>query len=393
MNTDFIRKYLNIINESDKKQRMQEWSSTQSGSWTDADFRSYSGNDPRAIELRDLYLKKYPTPPDPEIYPELYGKPPEADPPRRSGSWTDADFRSYSGNDPRAIELRDAYLKKHPTPPDPKLYPELYGEPPPGYRAPPRSPIEGKWQPPPSPIETGRPNAIIPGSEPPPGWREPPRSPIEGKWQPPPSPIQGGQPSVIISNVTPSSGSTSSNVAPSSGSTSSNVAKSGGSRTSSKADNTANTPREPYAAPVDFNTRSATRDIADTGLGKLSGGVSLGGGAGNYLSPQLRAELANQSGGKFYGDVGPSGGQFGYEQKFGDKARGQLAVRQTPGGGQSVGIGGSYDVTPNLKLTGGVSRDIKGQGGDRADIGLRYDFKESFNKRMNLLAKSLIEEI
>ena len=317
-NPKFFRKYLDILGEQ------------SSGSWTDADFRSYSGNDPRAIELRDLYLKKYPTPPDPEIYPELYGEPPEADPPRRSGSWTDAEFRSYSGNDPRAIELRDLYLKKYPTPPDPKLYPELYGE--------------------------------------------PPQTPTNA-------------------NVAPSSGYTSSNVAPSSGYTSSNVAKSGGSRTSSKVDNTANTPREPYAAPVDFNTRSATRDIADTGLGKLSGGVSLGGGAGNYLSPQLRAELANQSGGKFYGDIGQGGSQFGYEQKFGDKARGQLAVRQTPGGGQSVGIGGSYDVTPNLKLTGGVSRDIKGQGGDRADIGLRYDFKESFNKRMNLLAKSLIEKI
>ena len=134
---------------------------------------------------------------------------------------------------------------------------------------------------------------------------------------------------------------------------------------------------EPYAAPVDFNARSGTMPIADTGLGKLSGGVSLGGSAGNYLSPQLRAELANQSGGKFYGDVGQSGQQFGYEQKFGDKATGQLAYRQTPGGGSSVGIGGSYNVTPNLKVTGGVSKSMQGQGGDRADIGLRYDFKES----------------
>lgn len=134
---------------------------------------------------------------------------------------------------------------------------------------------------------------------------------------------------------------------------------------------------EPFAAPVDFTARSGTVPVADTGLGKLSGGLSLGGSAGNYLDPQLRAELANQSGGKFTADVGQSGQQFGYEQQFGDKARGQLAVRQTAGGGTSVGVGGSYDITPNLKLTGGVSRDIKGQGGDRADIGLRYNFPES----------------
>jgi len=134
---------------------------------------------------------------------------------------------------------------------------------------------------------------------------------------------------------------------------------------------------EPYAAPVDFNARSGTVPVVDTGLGKLSGGVSLGGSTGNYLTPQLRAELANQSGGKFYGDVGQSGQQFGYEQQFDDKTKGQLAYRQTPGGGSSIGVGGSYDVTPNLKVTGGVSKTLQGQGGDRADIGLRYDFKES----------------
>lgn len=279
---------------------------------------------------------------------------------------------------------------------------------------------------------------------PPPGYYEPPRSPIEGKWQPPPSPIQAGQPSVqnqefidqldqaassgtfdkskfdastadqkamLLRNVdkfkqtNPNYDSSQQGAEARAATiqkqqdagkiTQSQAAKNKGSgeyfqppagektktvTQKQPAVSTAPEKVEPYAAPVDFNARSGTVPVADTGLGKLSGGVSLGGSAGNFLTPQLRAELANQSGGKFYGDVGQSGQQFGYEQKFGDKATGQLAYRQTPGGGSSVGIGGSYDVTPNLKVTGGVSKSLQGQGGDRADIGLRYDFKESTKK-------------
>jgi hypothetical protein len=128
---------------------------------------------------------------------------------------------------------------------------------------------------------------------------------------------------------------------------------------------------EPYASPVDFNKRAGVMPVADTGLGKLSGGVSLGGSTTDYMNPSMRAELANQSGGKFVADVGQNTQQLGYQQKFGNDTTGQLAINRNAQGGMSAGFGGETKLDNNWSLTGGVSTPVYGQGDTQVNVGLK----------------------
>jgi hypothetical protein len=128
---------------------------------------------------------------------------------------------------------------------------------------------------------------------------------------------------------------------------------------------------QPAATPVDFNKRAGVMSVADTGLGRLSGGVSLSGGAADYMNPSMRAELANQSGGKFVADVGQQTQQLGYQQKFGDNTTGQLAINRNAQGGMSAGIGGETKLGKDWSLTGGVSTPVHGQGDTQFNVGLK----------------------
>ena len=145
---------------------------------------------------------------------------------------------------------------------------------------------------------------------------------------------------------------------------------------------------QPYADPIDFQARAGTQPIADTGLGKLSGGVSLGGSGSNYMTPALRAELANQSGGKFVADVGQNRQQLGYQQDFGDGLSGKLALNRNAQGGMSAGIGAEKQVNPNLSFGGGVSAPISGQGSARGDIYGKYTFEELEEELQKILKSS-----
>jgi len=128
------------------------------------------------------------------------------------------------------------------------------------------------------------------------------------------------------------------------------------------------------ATPVDFNKQAGTMPVADTGLGKLSGGVSLSGGAGDYLTPSIRAELANQSGGKFTADVGQNTQQASYQQKFGNDTTGQLAINRNAQGGMSAGVGAEKQLNKNWSATGGVSTPVAGKGDTQFNVGLKGQF-------------------
>ena len=128
------------------------------------------------------------------------------------------------------------------------------------------------------------------------------------------------------------------------------------------------------ATPVEFGKKAATTSVADTGLGKLSGGVSLGSTADSYLTPQLRAELSNQSGGKFTADVGAGTQQLGYQQNFGDDTTGQLAINRNAQGGMSAGVGAEKQLNKNWSATGGVSTPVAGKGDTQFNVGLKGQF-------------------
>jgi len=128
------------------------------------------------------------------------------------------------------------------------------------------------------------------------------------------------------------------------------------------------------ATPVDFNKQAGVMPVADTGIGKLSGGVSLSGGAGDYLTPSIRAELSNQSGGKFTADVGQNTQQLGYQQKFGNDTTGQLAVNRNAQGGMSAGVGAEKQLNKNWSATGGVSTPVAGKGDTQFNVGLKGQF-------------------
>lgn len=128
------------------------------------------------------------------------------------------------------------------------------------------------------------------------------------------------------------------------------------------------------ASPIDFNKQAGVMPIADTGLGKLSGGVSLGGGASDYMNPSMRAELSNQSGGKFVADVGQQTQQLGYQQKFGDTTTGQLAINRNAQGGMSAGVGAEKQLNKNWSATGGVSTPVAGRGDTQFNVGLKGQF-------------------
>jgi hypothetical protein len=144
---------------------------------------------------------------------------------------------------------------------------------------------------------------------------------------------------------------------------------------------------QPYADPIDFQARAGTKPIADTGLGKLSGGVSLGGSASNYMTPSMRAELANQSGGKFIADVGQNRQQLGYQQDLGNGLTGQLALNRNAQGGMSAGIGAEKQVNSNLSFGGGISAPISGQGSARGDIYGKYTFEEELEEELQKILK------
>jgi hypothetical protein len=141
------------------------------------------------------------------------------------------------------------------------------------------------------------------------------------------------------------------------------------------------------ADPIDFQARAGTQPIADTGLGKLSGGVSLGGSASNYMTPSMRAELANQSGGKFVADIGQNRQQLGYQQDLGNGLTGQLALNRNAQGGMSAGIGAEKQVNPNLSFGGGISAPISGQGSARGDIYGKYTFEEELEEELKKILK------
>jgi hypothetical protein len=141
------------------------------------------------------------------------------------------------------------------------------------------------------------------------------------------------------------------------------------------------------ADPIDFQARAGTQSIADTGLGKLSGGVSLGGSASNYMTPSMRAELANQSGGKFVADIGQNRQQLGYQQDLGNGLTGQLALNRNAQGGMSAGIGAEKQVNPNLSFGGGISAPISGQGSARGDIYGKYTFEEELEEELQKILK------
>lgn len=131
---------------------------------------------------------------------------------------------------------------------------------------------------------------------------------------------------------------------------------------------------QPYADPIDFQARAGTQSITDTSLGKLSGGVSLGGSASNYMTPSMRAELANQSGGKFIADVGQNRQQLGYQQDLGNGLTGQLALNRNAQGGMSAGIGAEKQLNKNWSASGGVSTPVSGQGSTQFNVGLKGQF-------------------
>ena len=131
------------------------------------------------------------------------------------------------------------------------------------------------------------------------------------------------------------------------------------------------------ASPIDFQPTAGTNPIADTSLGQLRGGASLGSTADNYLSPSMRAELANQSGGTFTADLNQNRQQFGYQQDFGNNLTGQLAVNRNAQGGMSAGIGAEKRISKDLAVGGGVSTSTHGQGGPAGQVYLKYNLKES----------------
>ncbi len=130
---------------------------------------------------------------------------------------------------------------------------------------------------------------------------------------------------------------------------------------------------EPMASPIDWNKQAGVKDIADTGLGRLSGGVSLSGAAGDYLNPSLRAELGNDSGGKFVADLGQQAQQLAWQQQYGDTTA-QLAVNRNAQGGMSAGVGAERKLSKDWALRGGVSTPVDGRGDTRFDVGLRGRF-------------------